>query len=224
MLLFWPAVVHHRDERSYVCRVYGYHAAGWCISVQNDAFHTCHQQLISNIWPGDVHVCACVCMWVWQYDSLTTPGLPCQGNWNWSMPITLLVSFLFCMWSVSEKTWLSQDEPFLALTRTVEFMCHCVCISETFFSVPAFCLQVFLGASCSYFSIGTSVEYITVTLDSFKVWHYPQSWVPAPLFSLLFREPVISQTLKEMTISKGGGWKSEKFLNTAVLAQPQLYH
>lgn len=64
------------------------------------------------------------------------------------------------------------------------------------------------SASCSLLCIATTVEYITVTLDSFKVWHYPQSWVPASLFSRLFREPVISQMLKEMTISKGRvvGW------------------
>lgn len=88
----------------------------------------------------------------------------------------------------------------------------------------AFVFTCVLEGICSFDSVATTVEYITVTLDSFKVWHYPQNWVPSPLFSHLFREPVISQTLKEMTIREGGVWKSEKFLNTAILAQPQLYH
>lgn len=47
-----------------------YLGADWC-------FHTCHQQLINNVW---------------HYGSLTTQAITCQRDWNWSAPI---VSFAF---------------------------------------------------------------------------------------------------------------------------------
>ena len=97
-------------------------------------------------------------------------------------------------------------------------MCHYARISDKFFSVPVFLPSVVFGQwAVAFSSAVATVECIAVTLDSFKVWHYPQSWVPAPLFSRLFREPVISQMLKEMTISKGGGlkeWEVSKYSRT----------
>ena len=164
-----------------------------------------------------------MCMRFWFYDSLNIPGLSEQLKLkyatNWLCSICFNNTPLHM--KSPRKTRFFRGRGVFGIYTGLLSWCVTMPVSPKNTPVSLFfAFSCFLGENCSFSPVATTVEYFTVTLDSFRVWHYLQSWMPVPLFSRLFREPVISQMLKEMTISEGGGWKSEKFLNTAILAQP----
>lgn len=125
-----------------------YFSAEWCLS---------HLSPATNQQQFDPRMCA-------------TPGLSCQRNINWSMSITLIVSSLISSYSVTQFYIYSLKESVVnSQGRTVfsvytGLLSWCVTM-PVFFSVPGFCLQFFF-ASCSLFSFASTVEYITVTLQS----------------------------------------------------------
>lgn len=155
-------------------------------------------------------MCGCACV----FDNMTQ-----QASFVRRIEVEVCQSLLVNSLVSSVSLTLFRTESFLGKHRTIVLMCHYARISE-----KSLCIQLFfLKQAISFFPPSQLSRTLPLPLTDSKFDIILRAECILP-FSHMLGEQVVSQMLKEMTISEGGGRESEKFLKTAVLAQPQLYH